>query len=48
MPHFFGLGATELIILALCLGIPVIAGVFALIYWLTRSGHDGDSAGGDQ
>lgn len=45
---FFGLGPLELIIIALCLGIPVLGGIFALIYFAMRSGKDDDAMGGDE
>lgn len=40
----FGLGPTELIIL-LILGLPVLAGIFFVIYWLSGAGKRDDDAG---
>ena len=40
-----GLGAIELIIILFILGVPLLAGVGVLIYWLTRPAGRDDERG---
>jgi hypothetical protein len=40
--YIVGLGPTELIILVLCFGAPLLVGASVLVYWLMASGKDED------